>query len=323
MGTREIREAIQAASRDLEAGCRGDTRNRAAFRLQRRLDLCGLAHAQLERVDSDGMRHRMVMPLPCGHRACETCGPPMREAASRRMRHPWRSMITLTVPRTVSSDDAWRSMSSWVSRWMAAWRRWMQRNRPEESREYAWVLEDHQDGYPHVHIVLAASITGSRQRWMAMRDWVWSSWRSVTGLECRRLKIEALRSGSATRAYITKYLSKASYQVWHYALIGRRRMWGTSLKATPAIPSGWRLERILTEQDSPAASQEVAERMIQAGWAREWTSESGVECWIRPEWDVPDIPDWIRHAVSGMDPPAIASPCVTMDRHGTLGVPSA
>jgi len=299
----KLRRALDRAASDRKIGAIGCPRNRRAFRIQAKVQRCKTSFGRLEKIEPAGhgkqIRRIRWIPLECGHRACESCGRKLREKASKRMWFPWRSTITLTVPHTIPKERAWENMSGWVSRYMSAWRKWMHEHEPDESREYAWVLEDHKSGYPHCHIVMQRDCEGTYEKWSKFADWSRKAWQDITGLPVVWWRIEKLRKASATSAYITKYLHKSSYNPWHYALIGRRRMWGTSLHPPEIISEGYRLESILDSIDLPSASQKNRDLMRSFGFRLQWETGHGTQEWIRTE-DLVLAPAWIDFCATSL-----------------------
>lgn len=199
------------------------------------------------RTEESGQRwqDRMSIPLRCGHRACPVCGDAARGRASSRMAGDWKSTLTLTVPTGRTRDYLWREMGGWLSRWTAAYKKWLARHRPGASAHYAWVLENHYSGYPHVHLVLEFDVRSPKPQWLEFFHWVRASWREICGLKTKWGHISPIRStGEKLKNYMLKYLTKASYDVRHYVIIGKNRMWATSVKAQSVGSKGWVLENV-------------------------------------------------------------------------------
>lgn len=251
-----------------------------------------------ERTDPDGTRwiDRTALPLRCGHRACPTCGEAARGKAAARMFAAWKTTITLTLPHQLTRAEQWRSVGRWVSRWCHALVKWLRRHRPGSPVEYAWVLESHYSGYPHVHVVLEYDCRGSRTQWQEFARWIRSAWRSITGLSVRWVRVEPVRtSAEKLKNYLLKYLTKASYDLSHYAMIGRRRMWATSLPAVPIEPKGWVLETIQTHDLVEPNLVEPIEStpLAHDGWHIVWRGERSYYA-TRPVQDPRNTwPDWL------------------------------
>jgi len=323
----EIRDHLAREERDREAGIAGDEWSRRAMRMMRRVERCRQSTARLERV-ADGQRQAMMMPLPCGSRLCADCGARLRAATRERIIEgdpvdpdfSWRTVITLTM-RTWDVDPAWAwsRMGSWISRFIASMRKWERRNRPwmrDFSHEYAWVIEKTRLGWPHVHIILARPC-GSSGAESQLHQWACDMWEKITNCYVSRkfvrkrdgllhgvgVDIQPVQDPARAAGYVAKYMSKAVLDPWHYAILGRKRVWSTS-KGIPAArrqTSGWRLERVLTEDDDPCRRPEAWADMADGGWTPVWETDSGVALWVRREPDiVPDRP-WMDEALGDVD----------------------
>lgn len=285
------------------------------MRLLARMGACCRTKARLERV-VEGRREMLVMPLSCGSRACRRCGEGLRERAADRMergptneegeRIEWRSFVTLTMRvLDVPAEEAWERVGGWVSRWIEA------AKKHSSSRiSYARVLEPTKRGWPHVHMVLSVRHPG-RESAEPFRLWACDMWQKITGChvskktEWKRAgkKVapytpgatehgigcdwQPIRSRAAAAKYLSLYLSKSHLDIWHYAILGKKRIWTTSRDVQPVVvePSGWRMERVIPPWDDPARDPDAAAELQDAGWIERWTMDDGPSMWVRPEWD--------------------------------------
>lgn len=278
----------------------------------------------------------MMMPLTCGSRACQTCGPKLRTRAAERMeRGPvgpsgepieWRSFLTLTMRvLDVPAETAWERIGSWVSRWMEA-----AKKRSSSRISYARVLEPTKRGWPHVHLVLSVRHPG-REAAEPFRRWACDMWQEITGChvsketewKLRGKKVpkgtegatehgigvdwQPIQSRAAAAKYLSLYLSKSHLDLWHYAILGKKRIWTTSRDVMPVVEesAGWRLERVIAPWEDPHEKPDEWAALEEAGWVAVWEMEAGCSLWEREEWDAlrPDVSEagWMGHVVRAVD----------------------
>lgn len=331
----QLRQITDRLERDARYELRGPEWERRAQRMVQRVQRCKRHSARLERSDGQ-TRQMMMMPLPCGSRMCPECGMELRKRAQQRMeagpageageQDAWRTVITLTMRYgDVDGALAWERIGSWVSRWMAASRRWERRNRPwmlDCSRQYAWVLEQTKRGWPHVHIILARPYT-THDREAAYHSWACDAWEKITGCYVSRkfvrkrdgrlhgigVDIQPVVSEVAAAKYLSLYLSKSILEPWHYAVLGRKRVWSTTVAPVKEETKGWRLRRVIEEIEDPSVSDKAHERLESAGWRPVWMMESGLSMWERLEWGAGPECAWMEEALrdwaqaDGVDPP--------------------
>jgi hypothetical protein len=304
-----IRGIVDILERDQAQGIEGTEWTRRALRTVRRVERCRRSTARLERV-VDGRREAMMMPLPCGSRMCQDCGRGLRDRARDRMERgnpeepgfQWRTVITLTMRYgDVDGEWAWSRIGSWVSRFLSSMKQWQKKYRPwmcDFPQSYAWVLEQTKRGWPHVHIILARPC-GSRWAESEFHKWACQRWERLTGCYVSRgfvlkkdgiwhgkgVDIQPVKSHVAAAKYLSLYLSKSYLDKWHYAVLGRKRIWSTSkdIPAEKRESTGWRLERVLEEVDNPCEDPDAWARMEEGGWVPLWETDSGVALWVREE----------------------------------------
>lgn len=325
-----IERALARTDRDAEQGVQGDSWSRRALRLLRRVEGCGVCRLRLERT-VDGQRQMMTIPMACGSRACESCGKKIRATAAERMERgpvaldgtpiPWRSVMTLTMRAYgVEGSVAWERMGSWVSRWMEAFKKRVREGGYEGPMSYARVIEPTKRGWPHVHILMAIPHRGYDQE-EETRVWSARMWERVTGCYVSKgtdRKKDGLPHGIgadwqpivsriAAAQYLSLYLSKARLDIWHYATLGRKRVWSTSrdVRPMPRESKGWRMEAILQPYDDPTQDPDAAVALEEGGWIEQWSMESGVSLWVRPAPDVHSstdgTPRWMHGYMHAMD----------------------
>lgn len=235
----------------------------------RRAAACGDCWARMELpgvVPPDGDRYMRLQLIRCGQRVCPSCGKSARMKAGRRLRpgeehHPvgvqWKTLVTLTLPHTqlgCSPEEAWESIGRWVGRWLAALRRrnlrrWPDIDKSDPRMHYAWVVEAHPRGHPvpHVHLVLSMPYPRLDRDGEWFR-WSREAWAKITGCHILpRVMWKQIWSEAGMRNYLVPYLTKCELTPSHYAVMYRRRMYGSTLPANPKPePEGWVIEEFLS-----------------------------------------------------------------------------
>lgn len=204
---------------------------------------------------------RLVMAVPCGTRMCEPCDAERRKREAGRVEGSWRLFWTVGVPSgSRSAGDAWRRMGGWVSALFREIRRELaqgdgsnvrmedaDRARIEDLRrqqkpgarrladlQYAWCLEPHQSGWPHLHFVTNASFI--------RHAWFKALWSRIVGAEIRWANYRIVRDQDGVCRYLSKYISKTTFSPDITALMYRRRQWASTVPKPEVKRSGWELE---------------------------------------------------------------------------------
>ncbi len=119
-------------------------------------------------------------------------------------------LITLTLKREISKQDAWANINSWTSDFLQRMRVYLQRVKKVSRFTYLWVVEPHQDDYPHVHILAKFPFIDVEQ--------IYSWWRSegVQLSAFNGVDVEFVGGAENVRAYLLKYLVKNHHKYWEY-----------------------------------------------------------------------------------------------------------
>jgi hypothetical protein len=159
------------------------------------------------------------------------------------VKRPWAQLLTLGVPSgEVSARDAWESVHRWIGRFVHALRDAL-RNESDDLRvkgggklEYAWVVEAHKSGHPHVHIA-------HNLAWLD-GEWALGAWKRATRKGIKRIHQAVVRDQSLTSRYLVKYLSKAELSLDVLVLLKSKHLIGSTIKAPKKEPEGWTLRRV-------------------------------------------------------------------------------
>lgn len=205
---------------------------------------------------------RLLVALPCGSRMCEDCDAARRKTEAARVEGHWRLFWTLGIPAgKFNVGDAWRKIGGWVRALFRELRRDLalkmssrikvdddERDRIKalnQEREhgkrkaatlqYAWCLEPHKSGYPHLHFVTNASYIGF--------EYIKSLWSRIVGETVRWARYERVTDQDGVCRYLSKYISKTSFPPDIVALMYRRRQWASTVPKGPPEEPEWRQER--------------------------------------------------------------------------------
>lgn len=206
-------------------------------------------------------QERLVMAVPCGTRMCEACDQDRRKREAGRVEGNWRLFWTLGVPAgAVHAAAAWRSISRWVGKLFQELRRELARGpganvvvdqderdriaKVNESRrsgarkhatlQYAWCLEPHQSGWPHLHFVTNASFVSF--------TWIKALWSRIVGFTVRWANYRRVTDGDGVCRYLSKYISKTTFSPDITAIMYRRRQWASTVPKAEVEKAGWELE---------------------------------------------------------------------------------
>jgi len=154
-----------------------------------------------------------------------------------------RFLLTLTLPKDIPLPEAWNNISYY-------WDKFAQRMRRRYPRfQYSWVIEPHQDGYPHIHALISEflDIPTACSAWS---ESVGCGRDLSPGVDVRQVADDA--SEYMTKGGVFKYLTKGGIVQSCSYLPGRKRCRGQSMGidaeirefkknfvGPPLPPSGW------------------------------------------------------------------------------------
>lgn len=288
-GDRQIRQPLREIQRE------------RLIRYQDRAAACGTSWMVLSRRTKSGLEARTVAPLRCGWRGCPTCGTSARRYLLDRIgAAPWRRMLTITIPPScVTKHVAWASTGEyidWITRWIRKdarkhWQDWIPEGMPVEEfarrrwrPDYAWVLEM-QPGteYPHWHILLTSTPVWDKQRFADLVTRLRSAWQAYLKAEqTPHIHIRNPRNNRAAAWYVSTYCGKDLPPAWILAILGRRRIWGTSLPREKKTLTGWAVDCIITDSDAMDQVTDPEAWGESHGWHYGYLVELSCTCWFRP-----------------------------------------
>ena len=119
-------------------------------------------------------------------------------------------LITLTLNRSISKQDAWANINGWTSDFLHRMRVYLRKVKGFSRFSYLWVVEPHRDGYPHVHILALFPFVDIER--------IYSWWKSEGGQlsAFQGVDVEFIGSSENVREYLIKYLVKGHNRYWDF-----------------------------------------------------------------------------------------------------------
>lgn len=222
---------------------------------------CGMGFVELRRGETVPLgvkESRLVVQAMCHNRMCPPCDARRRAAEAVRLEGSWKTFWTMGVPASVfSAGRAWRKISQWVGRFFRELRRAFrsgepaadfkmarserrriereneerEKGRPAPYLQYAWCLEPHESGYPHVHWVTNLSRINA--------NWVKALWSRIIRARVRWAVVKRVKTVDGVCRYLAKYQSKAVFTADIAAMLFRKRTWATTTKRPKKEKSEW------------------------------------------------------------------------------------
>ena len=124
-------------------------------------------------------------------------------------------LITLTLKRDISVQDAWAYISRWVSDFLHRFRVYLRKVKGFTEFHYIWVIEPHEDGYPHCHILASFPFVDVEQ--------IVSWWKSegVQLSAFQGVDVQFIgRDVEKVKEYVLKYLVKGHHKYWQFYIRG-------------------------------------------------------------------------------------------------------
>ncbi len=124
-------------------------------------------------------------------------------------------LITLTLKRDIHVQDAWCYISRRVSEFLHRFRVYLRKVKHFTEFHYLWVIEPHEDEYPHVHILASFPFVDVEQ--------IYSWWRDNSGQlsAFNGVDVEFIgRDVERVKEYVLKYLVKSHHKYWSFSING-------------------------------------------------------------------------------------------------------
>jgi hypothetical protein len=128
-------------------------------------------------------------------------------------------LITLTLSRDIPIQDAWANFGSWVSDFLRRFRVYLKKRYGFEQFTYLWVIEAHEDGYPHLHLLVSFPFV----RVELIHSW-WKDTKEGNPLSAfQGVDVKFIgRDTENIKAYLLKYLVKGHHKYWSFSLNGSK-----------------------------------------------------------------------------------------------------
>jgi hypothetical protein len=265
---------------------------------------CGNSLIKLEgwqEGPGDGFDLRAIVQTHCGTRYCERCSAAMRRHQLQRCLGAWGMFTTLTIQagihsvreewdlvygagrvfrREVRRESKRRTEQSAARTWRGEYahiaRQALARMRltGPDKIEYAWALEPHRDGRPHLHMIW-------NQEWMSF-SWVRRIWSAALGMMDARIDGRKVWSTDGVCAYLAKYISKRNMSLDVLAILKGRRTWASTLEAPVSDESKWWPAETGRDEDLALQIEERSEWGADEGWAEVSGKDNSYAIWKRP-----------------------------------------
>jgi hypothetical protein len=124
-------------------------------------------------------------------------------------------LITLTLSRDISIQDAWAYIGTWLSDFLRRFRVYLKKKYGMEQFLYFAVPEPHQDEYPHIHLIVSFPFVKVEQ----IYKW-WKDARTGKSLSAfQGVDVQFIgRDTEKIKAYLLKYLVKSHHTYWSFSL---------------------------------------------------------------------------------------------------------
>lgn len=279
-------------------------KDRETLHAQRRAALsCGTRFAAFRRFEDAGshaVEHRMAVRTSCGTRGCPDCMQDRRERIGYRAMFPAAIFATFTVSSAEwSCRDAWIQVGEWVSKLaqrirqtarkphqtvlrktlaaqQLALENWIEggtHRRGPGPVQYAWVVEPHASGWPHVHVLFGLD-------WIDY-NWLRAEWKKIVRTERANVHCERVFEVEGACRYLTEYISKSILTLDILAVMHRRRIFGTTIPKVIDRIATWSREEETHADDAFRQASRPEDWGVNDGWKVDPSSYSGCALWSR------------------------------------------
>jgi hypothetical protein len=124
-------------------------------------------------------------------------------------------LITLTLKRDIGIQDSWAYISKHVSEFLHRFRVYLRKVKGFTEFHYIWAIEDHEDGFPHVHILASFPFVDVEQ----IFNWWKSEGAHLSAFN--GVDVEFIgRDVEKVKEYVLKYLVKGHHKYWRFSIKG-------------------------------------------------------------------------------------------------------
>lgn len=152
--------------------------------------------------------------------------------------------------------------------------------------QYAWAIENHKSGFPHVHIA-------TNVEWVCFH-WLRLVWETITGASASNIDVRPVYQVDGVCKYLSKYVSKGGITPDLLGIWSRRRLWATTRKREKKPDPEWIPERVEGETHIEKDTEEPHKWGINEGWKVECFRAGVYAMWTRPD-------GWRGHVARELD----------------------
>jgi hypothetical protein len=120
-------------------------------------------------------------------------------------------LLTLTLSRDIPIQDAYANIGSWVRDFLQRFRVYLKKVKKFTQFHYFWVMEYHQDSYPHIHILCTFPFIGLEK---IFEWWVDNEGKQLS--EFQGVDVKFVGGSQNVKDYLLKYLVKQHAKYWAF-----------------------------------------------------------------------------------------------------------
>ena len=120
-------------------------------------------------------------------------------------------LLTLTLSRDISLQDAYANIGSWVRDFLQRFRVYLKKVKKFTQFHYFWVLEYHRDSYPHVHIICSFPFIEVEK---IFEWWVDNEGKQLS--QFQGVDVKFIGGSQNVKDYLLKYLVKQHSHYWAF-----------------------------------------------------------------------------------------------------------
>jgi len=128
-------------------------------------------------------------------------------------------LLTLTLSREISLQDAYANIGSWVRDFLQRFRVYLKKVKKFSQFHYFWVMEYHQDSYPHLHILCSFPFVEVEK---IFEWWVDNEGKQLS--QCQGVDVKFIGGSQNVKDYLLKYLVKQHSKYWAFHKLPNNRV---------------------------------------------------------------------------------------------------
>jgi hypothetical protein len=120
-------------------------------------------------------------------------------------------LLTLTLSRDIELQDAYANIGSWVRDFLQRFRVYLKNVKKFSQFHYFWVMEYHQDSYPHIHIICSFPFIEIEK---IFEWWVDNEGKHLS--QVQGVDVQFIGGSQNVKDYLLKYLVKQHAKYWAF-----------------------------------------------------------------------------------------------------------